>query len=499
MNSVSQSSDLVIPPVAVIDIGSNSIRLVVYEGAVRAPIAIFNEKILCGLGQDLNETGLLDADGVERALQAIPRFIEIAQGMKVAWIEVLATAAVREAENGPEFVSRLEESCNITINILTGREEARLAGLGVLAGTPEAEGIAGDLGGGSVELVRVSPDAVGDKETLPLGPLRLGHLLTDGRDGLEAYIEEHLDTVDWLKGACGQGAFYVVGGAWRNIAKIHMAAVDYPLHVIHHYAVPRDEMLAFTDKLSRLTVDEARKLEGGSKRRSETLPYAALLLNKVIAKLQPEEVVFSANGVREGCVFERVSEELQREDPLLAACQRMPWSRTIGRVEGDLLAHWIEVVFNGVDDRHKRLQHAACLLSEVGRLEHPDYRVDHALTRVMRFQFVGIDHVERAFLALAVASRYGKTIGAARSRSSVEQLLSKEEKALARATGFAIRLGFAISGGVSRNLKLYHLERDGDHLRLVADSKKRQMMGEVVERRLATLAEALECSWSIEC
>lgn len=498
MNSVNQASGESKPPVAVIDIGSNSIRLVVYEGAVRAPIAIFNEKILCGLGQNLNETGRLDVEGVERAVKAVPRFIEIAQGMKVTWIEVLATAAVREAENGPEFVSRLEESCKITVNILTGREEARLAGLGVLAGSPEADGIAGDLGGGSVELVRVAAEGVGEKETLPLGPLRLGHLLTDGREAQANYIDRYLDTVEWLREGVGRD-FYVVGGAWRNIAKIHMAEVDYPLHVIHHYSVSRQEMLDFTDKLSRLSVDEAKKLSGVSKRRSNTLPYAALLMNRIIDRIQPRDVVFSANGVREGCVFERLSDDEKGEDPLLVACHRMPWARTIGRVEGDLLAHWIEVVFNGVDARHMRLQRAACLLSEVGRLEHPDYRVDHALTRVMRFPFVGVDHVERAFLALAVASRYGKTIGAARSKNSVEKLLSKDEIALAQATGFAMRLGFAISGGVSRNLKLYHLERDGDHLRLVADGKQRQMMGEVVERRLATLADALGCSWSIEC
>lgn len=483
---------------AVIDIGSNSIRLVVYEGAVRAPLPIFNEKILCGLGQDLNETGRLHEDGVARALKALPRFIEIAKGMKVAWVEVLATAAVREAENGPDFVNKVESTCKVEINILSGQEEARLAGLGVLCGTPDADGFVGDLGGGSVELVRVSNGQVSQEQTLPLGPLRLGELLQWERQEQVDYIDDFIATLPWLAENSGRH-FYVVGGAWRNIAKIHMAAVDYPLHVIHQYSVPRAEMLDFTDNLSRLTQEEVLKLPGVSKRRAQTLPYAALLLNRLIEKSQPDEVVFSANGVREGCVYERLMPEQQTDDPLLAACHRLPWARTLGRVEGDLLAHWIEVVFNGVDERHKRLQNAACLLSEISRLEHPDYRVDHALTRVMRFQFVGLDHPDRAFLALAVASRYGKTIGAARSRISVEKLLTKEEKALARATGFAMRLGFAISGGVSRNLKLYHLEKDQTHLRLVADSKQRQMIGEVVERRIATLADALGCTWSIEC
>ena len=476
-------------PVAVIDIGSNSVRLVVYEGAVRAPISIFNEKILAGLGVDLNETGSLYEDGVNRALDAIPRYVSIARSMGAKRIDVLATAAVRDADNGTDFVERIEKSCNLEVNVLTGEQEAHLSGLGVLSGTPEAEGFMGDLGGGSVELVSLAGGSTDKQVSLPLGPLRLEEWQHGDVKEQARFIDRQLASVKWLPRMKGKD-FYVVGGAWRSLAKLHITHSNYPLHILHHYEISQKEALYYTDDLAHMT--EADLVEDGIKnRRRSVLPYAALLMNRIIQIAEPRKIIFSANGVREGCLYDQLDPEVQKVDPLIDVCDRMPWSVTFGGVDGFRLASWMDQIFPDNKPGRERLQVAACLLSEIGRLEHPDYKVDHTLARVMRFPFVGITHEERAFIALAVASRYGKSIGTNRSQASVNRLMNIRERSLARATGYAMRLGYALSGGVASNLDAFRIKRGGKKLTLSARKSHEHLVGEIAATRLNTLAAAL--------
>ncbi|MTI10530.1 Ppx/GppA family phosphatase [Curvivirga aplysinae] len=478
-------------PIAVVDIGSNSIRLVIYEGRVRAPIPVFNEKILCGLGRDLNATGRLHDEGVERALRALPRFANIARSMKVSKITVLATAAVREAENGPEFTRRVKELSGLEIQTISGHEEARLSGLGVISGIPNANGFMGDLGGGSVELVELNKSHTGRFETLPLGPIRMSGNLSSSKNKLISIIDPMLEKVKWLSKLEGK-EFYVVGGAWRAIAKIHMEEVDYPLHVLHGYEMEAEYVKEYCDHIFAMGDEELLEKYQDSTRRVETLRYAALLMQRVIRSAKPNKLVFSANGVREGCLFDKLGKQVQAEDPLLAACHRMPWSQSFDRVDGEKLFKWIDPIFK-VDDQpwEKRIREAACLLSEIGRLEHPDYRVDHALNRVMRFPIVGVTHKERVYLALAVATRYGTVIGAARGLKTIEHLLSEREIERANAIGCAMRLGYALTGGVSKHLKEYDLRVRGRELLLTGPADKSYMAGEVVEKRMANLAKSL--------
>ena len=305
MNS-SELSTVGAEPVAVIDIGSNSVRLVVYEGAVRAPISIFNEKILCGLGIDLNETGRLYEEGVKRALEAIPRYVAIADSMGASRIDILATAAVRDAENGPEFVENIQEACGEEVRVLTGIEEAHLSGLGVLSGTPEAEGLMGDLGGGSVELVSFRKGSTDKQISLPLGPLRLEQFQHGDVREQAKLVAKHLSTVKWLPGMKGK-EFYVVGGAWRALAKLHITQSNYPLHVLHHYEMSREEALYFTDDLSQASQSSLED-DGIKSRRKNIMPYAALLMHRIIEVAKPSKIIFSANGVREGCLFDQLPE-----------------------------------------------------------------------------------------------------------------------------------------------------------------------------------------------
>ena len=177
--------------VGVIDIGSNSIRIVVFSGATRAPLPIFNEKVMCGMGRRLHSTGKLDPDGVDLALGNLPRFAAAAEALGVDRLRVVATAAIRDALDGAQFIARVRETAGLKIEIISGETEARLSALGLVSSLPEADGVIGDLGGGSLELVRLDKGALGPQATLKLGPLRLNEAEREG-ENIGKLVKEEL-------------------------------------------------------------------------------------------------------------------------------------------------------------------------------------------------------------------------------------------------------------------------------------------------------------------
>lgn len=472
--------------IAVIDIGSNSIRLVVYDGLKRSPMPIFNEKVLCGLGRGVEKSGRLNPDGVKAALAHLPRFRQITLGMRVPRVDVLATAAVRDAADGPAFVAAVEKATGLRVRVVSGEEEARLAALGVQSGTPEAEGLVGDLGGGSLELVDIAGHVLGRQVTLPLGPFRLMEA-GEGRGALVKVIDQHLDRLPWLAESKGKD-FYPVGGSWRALAKLHMEQTKHPLHIIHHYTVAAEEIRQFADLIARQSMSSLVKLSG-SRRRGETLPYAALVMERLLKAAAPSRVVFSAFGLREGHLYSLLPSDRRQEDPLIAACA--DWGQRSCRFgDPSLLVPWTAGLFAGEDARGQRLRHAACLLSDIGWAEHPDYRSDHAFLRILRFPFPGIDHPERAFLALTAFARYAGSIESPVT-AGVRGLLGDGQQKRALVLGLGLRLAHTLTGGASALLQQTALKLGGEALTLMLPEEIGVLDGESVRRRLEALAKAL--------
>jgi exopolyphosphatase/guanosine-5'-triphosphate,3'-diphosphate pyrophosphatase len=475
---------------AVIDIGSNSIRLVVFEGMGRSPVPIFNEKVLSGLGRRLQTTGRLDPAGVESALVNLHRFTALARAMEVTRLDMLATAAVRDAEDGAEFVAAVKKRTGCAVRTLDGADEARYSAMGVLSGMPEALGIMGDLGGGSLELVELGGGTTHRHATLPLGPFRLGRTGNGKRNEPDAVIERHLAGLDWL--AAGKGRdFYPVGGAWRALAQIHMAQRNYPLRVIDFYTVPRAEIEDLAAIVARQSKASLTRLPEVPQRRIETLPLAALVLRRVLQTIKPARVVFSAHGLREGVHFAALPEELRRIDPLIAAGQS--YMMRHGRYDaslGDRLIDWTAPLFADIDARDERLRRAACLLSDVGWTEHPDYRVRHAFYRVMRLNVMGVDHPGRAFLAIAVLARYNGSVQDEARAEAHAVGLDDERLNRAAVLGLALRLAYTVSGGADAVLTDTRLRFGAKRLTLVVAKRRAQYLGELVERRLQQLAVA---------
>ena len=279
-------------PVAVVDIGSNSVRLVVYDGLRRSPSPIFNEKILCGLGRTVATKGRLNEEGMTRALAALRRFRALAQQIGAKQVFALATAAAREAANGEQFIAKAEKALGCDIKVLSGKEEARFAALGVMAGIPDADGVAGDLGGGSLELIDVKDGKLHDGITLPLGPLRLIDLSGGSIEKARKIVDEAFAKAGILKKLKGR-SFYAVGGTWRNLAKLHMAQTHYPLHVLHCYRLSRQQAMSLSGLVSGLSPISLKEVREVSKSRTDTMPFGALVLERLLAHSQPSNVEIS--------------------------------------------------------------------------------------------------------------------------------------------------------------------------------------------------------------
>ncbi|MCB1522224.1 MAG: exopolyphosphatase [Hyphomicrobiaceae bacterium] len=478
----------------VIDIGSNSVRLVIYEGAVRAPLPIFNEKVLCGLGRSIASTGHLGKEGVERALAALTRFHAIARNIGVKNVKAVATAAVREAVDGPEFIARGERILGGRIEVLSGEREARLAANGIIMGFVEANGIAGDLGGGSLELIDISANRLNDAVTLPLGGLRLIDTTKGKVEKASQIADQAITSVPWLSHGRGR-PFYAVGGTWRALAKIYMEQADYPLRVMHGFTMPTATLLAFLDAVSK--AKKPSNLVGMSevpKARRDVLPFGTAVLERLLKRLEPSEVIFSVFGIREGLLYTLLSREERARDPLLSFCEYYARLRSRSLEHAHELCQWTDQLFEvtqfaeSTDER--RLRHAACLLSDIGWRAHPDYRGEQSLNVVAHAGLGGVDHAGRMFLALSVYFRHAGT-GESRGEHLSERLKSavtKRDLLRARMTGAAIRAAHMLSIGRPGIVDLTSLAVEGDKLVLTIPKAFADLDGDRLRRRFASLA-----------
>lgn len=480
-------------PVAVVDIGSNSVRLLVYEGAVRSPAPLFNEKVLCGLGRKLATTGRLGKTAMERALMALGRFRRLADQIGARSLHAVATAAARDAENGPSFIAEAEKIFGAPIRVLSGREEAELAAAGILAGFVNPDGVAGDLGGGSLELIEVDGDGCKNAATLPLGGLRLMDASGGDLNRAIAYIDEKLAGVEWLERRKGR-AFYAIGGTLRALARLHMIERHYPLSVVHGYRMSGEDIAHFTDALTQRPLASFRGLDTIPSERRETLPYGALVLKRVIQKMRPSETLISAFGVREGLLYNLLPARERARDPLMAACEELACLRSRSPEHARELCGWTDALYLRPGPREseeeRRLRHAACLLSDIAWRAHHDYRGEQSLSLVAQANFAGIDHAERAFLALTVYYRHESGLKGDFS-PQLRKLVGRRWHKRAQLIGEAVQTAHALSGGVPGIITQTPLTWENGKIVLQLPAQLAALDGERLRRRLKALANLL--------
>jgi exopolyphosphatase / guanosine-5'-triphosphate,3'-diphosphate pyrophosphatase len=436
-------------PVAIIDIGSNSVRLVSYESHSRAPTPTFNEKALCGLGRGVATTGLLPEEAVSKALAALQRFRVLCDTMRIGDVRCLATAAVRDAANGPQFLGLAERAIGCEIVLLSGQQEARLSALGVVSSIYNANGLVGDLGGGSLELTDVKDGEAAPGITLPLGGLSLMDLSERSPKKAAKIVRETLSSVKMLQDLSGR-TFYAVGGTWRALARLHMRQRQYPMNVMHNYVIPSRDALEFARLVERIEADALLSIESVSSARRPLLAYGAAVLEEIIRQAVPKEIVISALGVREGLLYSQLSPQAQAQDPLIASAREFNQLRSRAPQHGEELFDWtgrlIASTHLDEDDADRRLRHAACLLSDISWRAHPDYRGAQAYDLVANAAFIGVDHPSRAFLALAASYRHlsNEDFVSPQSRS----LVTARQLDRARILGAAMRVAYNISAAM---------------------------------------------------
>lgn len=478
--------------IAIIDIGSNSVRLVVYRGAVRVPPTVFNEKVMCGLAKGLAEKGAMEEAAMEQAVETLRRFAMLCADMQVDQLTVVATAAVRQSRNGSEFVARVKRDTGLDINVISGQQEGYYAAFGVLSAKPEAKGIVADLGGGSLELIRIANGEVGERDSLPMGVLTLrnGSAGAPDLNAIKAKVRRALEGVPWLKAARGLPLF-TVGGSWRALAHLDMHLNKHPLSIIHHYQMEPASLGRIAKALTTLDRKELKRVKSLTERRLPNLPVAIAVLETLADYLDIPLIINSSYGLREGMLLDALPVSVRQEDPLLAAC-RMEAAQD-GRFpeHGDALMQWMNPLFEEDEtDEDRRLRLAACLLADVAWRAHPDFRAERALEASFFGNWVGIDYRGRAMIGAALYACYGESINE-RYGAMVQPLASPEDLSRARAWGLALRLGQRLTGGTAKPLESCQLIRRSGQLVLALTEEYAGLYGEVVDRRLGNLAKHL--------
>jgi exopolyphosphatase/guanosine-5'-triphosphate,3'-diphosphate pyrophosphatase len=487
--------------VAVIDIGSNSVRLVVYESMARNLITIFNEKALCGLGREVQTTGLLAPDAVAKALTSLRRFRALCRVMKVGRVYAIATAACRDASNGLEFIAKAERICGCPIEILSGPREAQLSALGVVSGIHNPDGIVGDLGGGSLELIDVRGNRVRRGVTLPLGSLALQDVSHKSLKRAERIVKTDLSGVAQLKAGRGR-TFYAVGGTWRALARIHIIQSGYPLRVMHGYSIPAADALDFALRLRRLAATNMlANIETIADARRPLLTYAALVLEHIIRVAKPKTIVFSTFGVREGLLFAKLPQTERSRDGLICAAQTLNGLLSRSARHAEELIGWtdrlVRVVRLKETEEDRRLRHAACLLSDIGWRVHPDYRGEQTLNLITNGNFGSISHQGRAFVALSVFYRYAGLGEQNEPPAIIRELVPPGMVERARLLGAAFRVAHLISAARPGVLPLTHFRSRGRKLMLVFEHRMVDLVADRVGSRFKQLARLVGRSGSI--
>ncbi len=435
-------------PIAVVDIGSNSVRLVAYEGLSRTPTPIFNDKAMCALGRGVATTGKLNEDGVGRALQALERFRTLCEAMEITDINVVATAAARDASNGPAFLKAARKAMGAKIELLSGERESELAAYGVVCGFHNPNGVVGDLGGGSLELNRVQNGKVGRGVSLPLGGLSLIDMTGDSPKKAMRIVRKHLEQVGWLDQIRGK-PFYAVGGTWRSLAQLHMRQRNYPLNVMHGYEMAARDASDFAALVERVNADALVGIETISSGRRPLLAYGAVVLEQIMRVAKPSSVIISALGLREGVLYDRLSPTMKKRDALIEAARDLNVLRSRSPQHGEELCGWTDTFMRstGLEETpdEKRLRHAACLLADIGWRAHPDYRGEQSLNIIANAAFAGIDHPGRAFLAIANFFRH---TGESDLSISLRQLANARLLDRAHILGATMRVAYVLSAAM---------------------------------------------------
>jgi exopolyphosphatase/guanosine-5'-triphosphate,3'-diphosphate pyrophosphatase len=466
---------------AVIDIGSNTVRLVIYGGPSRAPVVLLNEKVSARLGKGVAENGRLSPKAAAAALAALRRYAALTRVMGFATVQTVATAAVRDASNGADFLAEVAK-LGLKPRLLSGEEEALTSALGVIGAFPQGRGVVADLGGGSLELVHIAAGVSEHGSSLPLGSLRLPALRAAGATKFRRRTERMFAATGV---ACQPGeALYLVGGSFRALARYHLHASGVPLDDPHGLEISATDLLAECRRLQRAKV--LAEVPGLSPSRLASLPDTAALLAALIQALGPARVVFSGWGLREGLVFARLTPAQRQVDPLAAGVRTFAEPLGASPAIAAMVAGWTAEVAGSTDKEGEDLRLAATMLALALQQVEPNLRGVTALDWALHKRWIGAGGACRAMIATCLLANANRTLP-----PEVIGLAPPERLAEAITWGLAIRLCRRLTGLAPQMFSASALRRDDRELQLTLDPRARDLASEAVEKDFRLLAQHL--------
>ena len=488
---------------AVIDIGSNSVRLVIYDlfGSHFTPV--YNEKILAGLGRDLRTTGRLSVKGKALCRAALARFSKIIAARGLSAPLIGATAAMRQAEDAPNFVKEIKLETGLDISPISGTEEARLSALGLLSSNDRRKGLAADLGGASLEIMYVSPElrhkpSAFKGVSLPLGPFdaiggNLSQLTSKDYHSRISDIDSYLENIP--NEMSPEEQLFLIGGAWRNLASVHQHHVNYPLRTLQGYPLASNAAVELANWAYNDGLDTLLKWPGMRRARAETLPYAGLLLERLLLRFKPKSIIVSMAGLREGLVWDNLSQTVKSRDPLIDGCRDFARGFVQAEHFGTPLFKFLSPLLPYFscgfgDGNDARLLQAACHLAGLGKNLHPDYRAELVFEDVLYAPVAGLTHSERVFLSLSLF----RTYTAKRQPPGpeiIETLLNDAQRDIAASIGEAIRTAIVLTGRTPSLLSDFELLIDDGVLELKANAALEDMLTPQLIYRFEKLAKRL--------
>jgi exopolyphosphatase/guanosine-5'-triphosphate,3'-diphosphate pyrophosphatase len=471
---------------AIIDIGSNTVRLVVFGGVARAPLVLYNEKVTVGLGRGVIADGRMTDEAMDHALAALGRFEILLEAFQPEWTRVVATAAVRDAANGEEFLERVR-ALGLDAELLSGDDEAVAAGFGVVAAMPRADGVVADLGGGSLELVRVGAGQVSERVSLPLGLYAAGRLRIEKPGRLRRRVQQMIAEIPWMW-SCNDLPLYLVGGSWRSLARVHLHRTGFPLPVLGNYAFAADAARPFAQELQTIDAQELAAIPAMPSGRVAGIVDAAALLAALVEAIAPSSLVISPFGLREGLLYQALDENERCKDPLIEGVRFVTGRHDQFPGLGDALATWLQELFSDESDQLARLRHSVCHMVGTGWASNPEFRALSGEELALHGNWIGVDVSERAIMGRALFTGLG---GSGDAPAILAQLAQPELLDRANAWGLAVRLGQRLSGGATAILEQSRLSIEEDRLTLTLPPGQSGLVDDTLRRRLGRLANAI--------
>jgi exopolyphosphatase / guanosine-5'-triphosphate,3'-diphosphate pyrophosphatase len=471
---------------AIVDIGSNTIRLVVFGGAPRVPVILYNEKLIAGLGRGVVADGYLSESAVADALAGLARFKVLIDSMQVSSLRVVATAAVRDAKNGAEFLSDVR-ALGLPVELLSGEDEAKASGYGVISEIPGADGVVADLGGGSLELVRVSHGHISQLASLPIGILNVPDIRAKGEGTLRRHIQALIAKNSWAWRSHNL-PLYLVGGSWRSLARVHIHQTGFPLSVIGRHAMRPDEVRPLSNAIQAMDRATLKAIPAMPNGRVPMVADSAALLAALVEAISPSEIVACAFGLREGLLYQALDPMERQKDPLIEGVRFATKSQDQFPGRSDALMHWLDCLFGSEAPDMARLRHSVCLLFGTGWASNPDFRAVSGEELMLHGNWVGVTARDRAVMGMALYIGLG---GTGEASPILGQMADAPSLQKARAWGLALRLAQRLSGGSTSILDQSRMEVNGATLSLYLPNALAALDDPSVRRRLERLARSV--------